>query len=51
VYPYVPATGNAADSTYFSNSGVAGLKPSASYFAPDYRTPRALNFTFGLERD
>jgi hypothetical protein len=50
VYPYVPDTSNAADSVYFSGSGVAGLKPDASYFAYDYRSPRSLNFTLGLER-
>jgi hypothetical protein len=51
VYPFVPASANAADSTYFSNSGVAGLKPDASYFSPDYQSPRALNFSLGLERE
>ena len=50
VYPFVPNTNNAADSSYFSNSGVAGLKPDASFFAPDYRSPRSLNFSAGVER-
>lgn len=51
VYPFVPASGNAADSTYFSNSGVAGVKPNASFFAPDFHNPRSLNYTLGIERE
>ena len=50
VYPFVPDTANAADSVYFSGVGIAGLKPNANYFSPDYRNPRSLNFTAGLER-
>ena len=50
VYPFVPNTNNAADSSYFSNSGVAGLKPDASFFAPNFRNPRSINFTGGVER-
>jgi carboxypeptidase family protein len=50
VYPFVPTTNNAADSVYFSNSGVAGLKPNASFFSPDFQNPRSVNFTAGLER-
>ena len=50
VYPFVPNTDNAADSVYFSNSGVAGLKPDASFFAPDFRNPRSFNWTLGVER-
>ena len=51
VYPFVPNTNNAADSTFFSNSGVAGLKPDASFFSPDFRNPRSLNYTVGVERE
>ena len=51
VYPFVPNTNNAADSVFFSNSGVAGLKPDASFFAPDFRNPRSLNYTAGVERE
>ena len=51
VYPFVPNTNNAADSVFFSNSGVAGLKPDASFFAPDFRNPRSVNYTLGLERE
>ncbi len=50
VYPFAPNTNNAADSVFFSNSGVAGLKPDASFFSSDFRNPRSLNFTAGLER-
>lgn len=50
VYPFVPASANAADSVFFSNSGVAGLKPDASFFASDFRNPRSFNYTLGLER-
>ena len=51
VYPFVPNTDNAADSVFFSNSGVAGLKPDASFFSPDFRNPRSLNYTVGVERE
>ncbi len=50
VYPFVPNTNNAADSVFFSQSGVAGLKPDASFFAPDFRNPRSFNWTLGVER-
>ena len=50
IYPYVPNSDNASDSTYFSNSGIAGLKPDASFFAPDFTNPRSYNLTVGVER-
>jgi hypothetical protein len=50
VYPYVPASANAADSSYFSASGIAGVKPAASFFSPDFKNPRAFNYTIGIER-
>ncbi|HTD43865.1 MAG TPA: carboxypeptidase regulatory-like domain-containing protein [Bryobacteraceae bacterium] len=50
VYPFVPPSANAADSTYFSGAGITGLKPDASFFAPDFANPHSLNFNVGLER-
>ena len=31
-------------------AGIAGLKPDVSFFAPDFRNPRSLNVTAGLEQ-
>jgi hypothetical protein len=50
VYPFVPPSANPADSTYFSGAGISGLKPSASFFAPDFANPHSLNFNVGIER-
>jgi outer membrane receptor protein involved in Fe transport len=50
VYPFVPDTGQASNASYFTAAGIAGLKPDASYFSPDYRNPRALNITAGFEQ-
>lgn len=49
VYPYVPDTGSASNASYFTAAGIAGLKPDASYFAPDFQNPRSLNFSAGIE--
>lgn len=49
VYPFVPNTDKASNASYFTSAGIAGLKPDASYFSPDFRNPRSLNFTAGIE--
>jgi hypothetical protein len=50
VYPFVPDTSKAQNSTYITGAGVAGLRPDASFFAPDFRNPRSLQYTATLER-
>ena len=50
VYPYVPASGSAANSSYLSALNITGVKPNASFFASDFHNPRALNFSAGLEQ-
>jgi hypothetical protein len=50
VYPFVPNTDQAQSASYFTSAGIAGLKPDASFFAPNYQNPRSLNFTVGIEQ-
>jgi Carboxypeptidase regulatory-like domain/TonB dependent receptor-like, beta-barrel len=49
VYPFVPDTSTAENSSYITGAGVAGLRPDASFFAPDFRNPRSLQYTASLE--
>ena len=49
VYPFVPDTSAAENSSYITGAGVAGLRPDASFFAPDFRNPRSLQYTASLE--
>jgi len=50
IYPFVPETSKAENASYITGAGVAGLKPDASFFAPDFRNPRSLQYTASLER-
>jgi hypothetical protein len=50
VYPFVPNTDDPRNSSYFTAAGIAGLKPDASFFAPNFRNPRSLNITAGIEQ-
>lgn len=49
VFPFVPDTSTAQNSSYITGAGVAGLRPDASFFAPDFRNPRSLQYTASLE--
>jgi hypothetical protein len=50
VFPFVPDSGQATNATYFTAANIAGVKPDASFFAPDFRNPRALNMSLGFEQ-
>jgi hypothetical protein len=50
VYPFVPDSSKAENASYFTAAGIAGLKPDVSFFASDFRNPRALNLTAGFEQ-
>ena len=50
VFPFVPDTSKAQNSTYITDAGVAGLRPDTSFFAPDFHNPRSLQYTASLER-
>ncbi|MSO23479.1 MAG: TonB-dependent receptor [Acidobacteria bacterium] len=49
VFPFVPDTSKAENSTYITGAGVAGLRPDASFFAPDFHNPRSLQYTASLD--
>ncbi len=49
VFPFVPDTSSAANSSYFTAAGIAGLKPDASFFDSDFRNPRSFNASAGIE--
>jgi len=49
VFPFVPDSSSAANSSYFTAAGIAGLKPDASFFDPNFRNPRSFNASAGLE--
>jgi len=50
VFPFVPDTSRAANASYFLGTQVTSIRPDASFFAPDFRNPRSLQYTAGLER-
>lgn len=50
VFPFVPDTSKAENSSYITGAGIAGLRPDASFFAPDFHNPRSLQYTASLER-
>lgn len=50
VYPFVPDTSKAENASFFTGAGIAGLKPDVSFFSPDYKNPRSLNITAGIEQ-
>jgi outer membrane receptor protein involved in Fe transport len=50
VFPFVPDTSSAANASFFTAAGIAGLRPDASFFASDFRNPRTFGATLGLER-
>jgi hypothetical protein len=49
VFPFVPDTSSAANASYFTEAGIAGLRPDASFFDPGFRNPRSFNASVGLE--
>jgi outer membrane receptor for ferrienterochelin and colicin len=49
VFPFVPDSSKASNASFFTAAGISGLKPDASFFSPDYRNPRSLNITGGIE--
>lgn len=49
VFPFVPDTSSAANSSFFTAAGITGLKPDASFFDPNFENPRSFNATLGLE--
>ena len=50
VFPFVPDTSSAANASYFTEAGIAGLRPDASFFEPNFRNPRSFNVTAGIEQ-
>jgi outer membrane receptor protein involved in Fe transport len=51
VFPFVPNTGSAASSSFFTGAGIAGLRPDATFFAENFHNPRALQYTASIERE
>lgn len=49
VFPFVPETSNARDASYFTSLGL-NVRPDASFFAPDFRNPRAFQYGISIER-
>jgi len=49
VFPFVPDSSSAANASYFTAAGIAGLKPDASFFDSDFRNPRSFNASAGIE--
>ncbi|MEW5976979.1 MAG: carboxypeptidase regulatory-like domain-containing protein [Acidobacteriota bacterium] len=49
VFPFVPDTSQSSNSSYITGAGIAGLRPDASFFAPDFRNPRSLQYTASLD--
>jgi hypothetical protein len=49
VYPFVPDSSQAANASFFTSAGIAGLRPDASFFDPDFKNPRSFNVNAGLE--
>jgi hypothetical protein len=49
VFPFVPETTNAQDAFYFTSLGL-NVRPDASFFAPDFRNPRAFQYGVSIER-
>lgn len=50
VFPFVPETSNAQDASYFTSLGL-NVRPDASFFAPDFRNPRAFQYGISIERE
>jgi hypothetical protein len=49
VFPFVPDTSKASNSSFFTAAGIAGLRPDASFFDPEFRNPRSFNTSMGVE--
>jgi hypothetical protein len=49
VFPFVPDSSIAANASFFTGAGIAGLKPDASFFDPHFRNPRSYNINLGAE--
>ncbi|MBI3941210.1 MAG: TonB-dependent receptor [Acidobacteria bacterium] len=50
VFPFVPDSSQASNASYFTAAGIAGLRPDASFFDPDFKNPRSYNASVGIER-
>ena len=51
VFPFVPDPSSAANSAFITGAGVSGVNPDASFFAPNFRNPRALQYTAAVEQE
>jgi hypothetical protein len=51
VFPFVPDTSKAQNASFFTAAGIAGLRPDATYFDPEFRNPRSFNTTLAIERE
>jgi hypothetical protein len=49
VFPFVPETSNPQAASYFTSLGLK-VKPDASFFAPDFKNPRSLQYGISVER-
>jgi hypothetical protein len=50
VFPFVPNTDDARNSSFFTGANIQGVRPDASFFAPNYENPRSLNISAGVEQ-
>ncbi len=50
VFPFVPDTSKAENASYFASAGIPSIRPDATFFEPDFRNPRSLQYTLGVER-
>jgi hypothetical protein len=50
VFPFVPDTSKASNASFFTAAGIAGVRPDATYFAPNFRNPRSYNINGTIEQ-
>ncbi len=50
VWPFVPNSDLATNASYFTSSGIQGLKPDASFFEPNFKNPRSYTLTAGIDQ-
>jgi hypothetical protein len=49
VFPFVPETSDPQAASYFTSLGI-NVRPDASFFAPDFRNPKSLQYGVSIER-
>ncbi len=49
IFPFVPDSSSAANASFFTAAGIAGLKPDATFFDPNFLNPRSFNASAGIE--